>query len=181
MGTRNTPTPDPTINRAGAVMNPALSDPLLIKDVLAKRGTAFLVDLIVIAVIELFVGTFVLVFSVLTLGLGWHMFALMPVVPFCYYLVTIVRSGRTPGQAFLGLSLRRIEDLTPPTPLQALIWTLGLTATLSFTCGILLLAALLTEGSRTLHDIVAGVIVVRTDALARAPLGFDIGGGSYRT
>jgi len=161
-------------------MNPALTDPFLIKDVLAKRSTAFTIDLIMIAVLWLFAGAFFAVFGLLTLGLGWHMFVLMPVVPFCFYFLSVVRSGRTPGQGFTGLSLRRIDDLARPTTLQAAVWTVGLYATL-VTSGLLMLVALLTDGHRTLHDIVSGLIVVRTEALPRAPFGYDIGGGSYRT
>ncbi|MBN8898070.1 MAG: hypothetical protein J0H35_07785, partial [Rhodospirillales bacterium] len=54
--------------------------------------------------------------------------------------------------------------LGPPTALQALISTLGYYVTLA-TSGLLLLVALFTTRHRTLHDLVSGLVVVRTRAM----------------
>ena len=69
----------------------------------------------------------------------------------------------TPGQAMFGLMVRRDDDLGPPTLAQAVISTLVFYLTLA-TSGLLLLVALFTERKRTLHDLVSGLVVVRTRA-----------------
>jgi len=160
-------------------MNPALSNPLLTQDVISKRAVALAIDIVVIAIIWLFLGAFFGVFGLLTFGLGWHLLGLLPVVPFLYHFATLAKFGRTPGQGIVGLSVKRIEDLGPPTVAQALACTLAFYVTLALS-GILLLVAFVTEGHRTLHDMIAGLVVVRTDALAGVPM-YDLGGGSYRT
>jgi len=155
-------------------MNPAISNPSLIQDVIAKRCLALLIDVCAILMIWLVLGVFLGVFGLLTLGLGWHLFGLMPLVPFFYHFLTLGRFGATPGQHAMGLCVRRVEDLGMPTWLQAFISVLCFYATLALS-GILLLVALATEGHRTLHDLAAGLIVVRADALGTAPTTYRFG------
>ena len=159
-------------------MNPAVSNPSLIEGVLTKRALALLVDVCVIVVLWTFFAILLGVFGLLTLGLGWGLFAVLPVVPFLYHFLTLAKYGATPGQRFMGLAVRRFEDLGPPTPLEAFVCTLCFYATMAVSGGILLLAALVTDGKRTLHDIVSGLIVVRADAAPYDPTG--ISGGAYR-
>jgi len=86
-------------------------------------------------------------------------------VPLLYH-VLFVASGRsaTPGQVLMDLSVRRDQDLGRPSLLQAVLFTAGLWLTLG--AGVVwLAAALLTTRHRTLHDLVSGVVVVRSRAL----------------
>ncbi len=145
-------------------MNPALSNPRLTQDVVAKRCLAFFCDAFVIGAICLFLSVFFGVFGFLTIGLGWHLFALLPLVPFCYHCFTLAQFGATFGQRFMGLCVRDVRSLAPPSLAQAVISTLCFYATLA-TSGILLLVTLVTDGSRALHDLAAGLIVVRADTL----------------
>jgi uncharacterized RDD family membrane protein YckC len=69
----------------------------------------------------------------------------------------------TPGQAMFGLIVRRHDDLGPPALVQAVISTLVFYLTLA-TSGLLLLVALFTEQKRTLHDLISGLVVVRSRA-----------------
>jgi uncharacterized RDD family membrane protein YckC len=77
----------------------------------------------------------------------------------------------------MGLTVRRDEDLGPPTGLQALIFTVVFYLTLA-TSGLLLLIALFTVRHRTLHDLASDLVVVRRYAFedwrrqAGAPQGF---------
>src|ERR1019366_7758193 len=93
-----------------------------------------------------------LVFGILTLGLGFGAMALLPLVPFCYHLLSLLGArSATPGQQMLGLTVRRDDNLGPPTGLQALVSTLLYYVTLA-TSGLLLVVALFTVRKRTLHD-----------------------------
>ena len=132
-----------------------------ITGVMARRCLAWLIDLGLICLIfvPVFVGLFL--FGLLTFGLGFGAMAVLPAVPFLYHFLSLLRpSSATPGQAILGLTVRRDEDLGPPTGLQALIFTVVFYFTMA-TSGLLLLVALFTVRHRTLHDLASDLVVVR--------------------
>jgi len=148
--------------------------------VLRRRIAAALVDLLLCG---LAIGAFVLfglVLGVLTLGLGFGLLALLPLIPVLYHWFFIARMSATPGQRLMGLALRRNDDLGPPEGVQALVWALGFALTLTLTFGLLWLAVvLLTERKRALHDIVAGLVVVRAATLTGSPLSWNMPRGGH--
>ena len=137
----------------------------LLRDVLGRRVLAFLVDALLLTVICAVVWVLLLAFGLLTLGLGFPLFALLPAVPLLYnWLALLTPMAATPGQALLGLTVRRDADLARPSGLEALIWAFGFYVTVAL--GMFwLLAALFTARHRTLHDILSGLVVVRSQAL----------------
>ena len=64
----------------------------------------------------------------------------------------------------MGLTVRRDDDLGPPTLPQAVVSIVLYYVTLG-TSGFLLLIALFTRRHRTLHDWLSGLVVVRKRAL----------------
>jgi uncharacterized RDD family membrane protein YckC len=153
-------------------------DDWLTEGVLSRRVFAWLLDalLIVLLVIGLWIA--LLLFGMLTLGLGLPLLGVLPFVPFCYHMLSLIGPmSATPGQAALDLVVRRNDDLGSPTALQALISTLLFYVTLA-TCGLLLLIALFTVHKRTLHDIASGLVVVRARALTQARGSWNMQGGS---
>jgi uncharacterized RDD family membrane protein YckC len=91
---------------------------------------------------------------------------LLPAVPPLYHFLSLAsRLSATPGQALLGLRVRRNGDLGRPDMLEALVSVVGFYVTLALGA-IWLAIALATTRHRTLHDLVAGLVVVRTDALS---------------
>src|SRR6185369_1855396 len=95
-----------------------------IEGVLTRRCFAWLIDLMLIAVIFAALWTVLFIFGLLTLGLGFAAMAVLPAVPFLYHFLSLLRyASATPGQVLLGLTVRRDADLGPPTGLQALIFT----------------------------------------------------------
>jgi uncharacterized RDD family membrane protein YckC len=136
-------------------------DEEFIEGVMARRCLAWLFDLVLIGLILAALWTLLLLFGLLTLGLGFGAMAVLPAVPFLYHFLSLLRSSSaTPGQAVLGLTVRRDEDLGPPTGLQALIFTVVFYLTMA-TSGLLLLIALFTVRHRTLHDLASDLVVVR--------------------
>jgi uncharacterized RDD family membrane protein YckC len=141
-------------------------DEEFIEGVMTRRVFAWLIDVILIALIFSILWVFLLMFGLLTLGLGFGAMALLPAVPFLYHFLSLLRSASaTPGQALLGLTVRRDEDLGPPTGLQALIFTAVFYLTMA-TSGLLLLIALFTVRHRTLHDLASDLVVVRRGTFA---------------
>lgn len=137
----------------------------LLRDVLGRRVLAFVVDALLVTVICAAVWVLLLAVGLLTLGLGLPLFALLPAVPLLYnWLALLTPVAATPGQALLGLTVRRDADLTRPSGLEALVWIVGFY--ISVTLGVFwLLAALFTVRHRTLHDMLSGLVVVRSQAL----------------
>lgn len=143
---------------------PGAEDIWLSEGVLSRRVFGWLIDLLLIGLILLALWLALLLFGVLTLGLGFSLMTALPFVPFCYHFLFVAGSSATPGQQAMGLIVRRNDDLGPPTTMQAFVYTLIFYLTLAAT-GLLLLIALFTVRKRTLHDIASGLVVVRVRAL----------------
>lgn len=136
-------------------------DEEFISGVMTRRIVAWLIDVLLISLIMAVLWTLLFLFGLLTLGLGFGAMVVLPAVPFLYHFLSLLRtSSATPGQAIMGLTVRRDADLGPPTGLQALIFTVVFYLTLA-TTGLLLLVALFTARHRTLHDMASDLVVVR--------------------
>jgi uncharacterized RDD family membrane protein YckC len=140
-------------------------DSPLCEGVLSRRVVAWCIDLLLIGILVWIAWLAVLVLGVITLGVGFILLAALPPFGFFYHVFFVAgpRSA-TPGQMMMDLVVRRDLDLGAPTLLQAVVFTGGLWLTLSFAF-VLLFVAPFTNGKRALHDIVAGVVIVRNRAL----------------
>jgi uncharacterized RDD family membrane protein YckC len=160
---------------------PVPDDDLLTRGVMLRRVFAWFIDLLLLALILLVLWVVLMLFGLLTLGLGLPLLGALPFVPFCYHILFLAGpSSATPGQQMLGLVVRRNDDFGRPSPLQAVISTIVFYLTLA-TSGLLLLVALITLRRRTLHDLVSGLVVVRAEAMQplTPPFGYgNIPGGS---
>jgi uncharacterized RDD family membrane protein YckC len=151
---------------------------LLTEGVLTRRVFAWLIDVLLIALIMVALWFTLMLFGLLTLGLGLPLLGVLPFIPFCYHMLFLAGPpSATPGQSALGLIVRRNDDLGRPTPVQAVVSTLLFYATLA-TSGLLLLVALFTVHRRTLHDLLSGLVVVRSRALTRGLGSWNMQGGS---
>jgi uncharacterized RDD family membrane protein YckC len=158
-------------------MNP-IDEYLLTEGVLIRRMFAWLIDVLLIGLICVALWFALMLFGLVTLGLGLPLLGILPFVPFCYHMLFLAGpASATLGQSALGLVVRRNDDLGRPTPVQALVSTLLFYATLA-TSGLLLLIALFTVRRRTLHDLISGLVVVRTRALTGSPASWNMPGGS---
>lgn len=157
---------------------PYMDDDFLTHGVMSRRCVAWLFDLFLIALLVWFLWWILVMFGLLTLGLGFGAMSILPFVPFCYHVLSLLgTSSATPGQQLMGLTVRRDYDFGPPTGLQALIAVLLLYLTLA-TSGLLLLVALFTTRHRTLHDLLSGLVVVRARALTAGNGGWNMSGGT---
>ncbi len=155
-----------------------LDDDWLTDGVMSRRVFAWLIDVLLIGLLLGALFLVLLLFGLLTLGLGMPLLGVLPVVPFCYHWLFVAGpASATPGQQALGLVVRRDDDLGRPTPVQAFVCTLVFYLTLAAT-GLLLLIALVTVRHRTLHDLASGLVVVRTRALTGGFGSWNIQGGS---
>jgi uncharacterized RDD family membrane protein YckC len=145
--------------------NPYFDDDLLTGGVMSRRCVAWVFDIFLIALLVWVLWWILVMFGLLTFGLGFGAMSILPFVPFCYHFLSLLgSSSATPGQQMMGLTVRRDFDLGPPTGLQALASVLVFYLTLA-TSGLLLLVALFTRRHRALHDLVSGLVVVRVRAM----------------
>ena len=148
------------MNSPAAAFEP-IDDDQLTDGLLTRRLLAWLVDAIIVTIICAGFWVVLAAFTLLTLGLGAPLFALLAVVPVIYgWLGLVSRYQASPGQTMLGLMVVRDADLGPPTALQALVYMIGYVILLAFGA-IWAAVALVTTRHRTLHDMLSGLVVVR--------------------
>jgi uncharacterized RDD family membrane protein YckC len=131
--------------------------------VIWRRTLAYFIDLCFIGVLEILYLIVFLVLSVVSFGLLapvlWFLFGLIPLT---YH--TLLLSGRrsaTWGMRCFDVELRSITGERPGF-LQALAQTALFYITIVATCSLILLFVLFNRRKRTLHDLLAGTVLVRT-------------------
>lgn len=146
-----------------ATMPDPAAFPEIYQGVLWRRVMAYLVDLLCIGMIAIVA---MLVFAVLWLVsfglLGPVLWLLSGLIPLAYH--TLLLSGRrsaTYGMRLFDLELRSVSG-ERPSFLQALIQTALFYISVGMTCSLILLVALFNRRRRTLHDFLAGTVMVRT-------------------
>ena len=145
-----------------------MTQPELFSGVLSKRVIAFLIDLIVITVPVLLGYLFILLFGVLTLGLGWMLFWLAwpatVVWAIFYYGATL--GG--PRSATVGMRVMEIELRTwygaPGYFVLGAMHAVLFWVSISFLTPFIVLVGLFNGRRRLLHDIVLGTVVINSFA-----------------
>jgi uncharacterized RDD family membrane protein YckC len=136
-----------------------------------RRVYAYCLDLVVVALVWGMVFIACVILGALSFGLLWPILAvLLGLVPILYHTLTIAgpRSA-TFGMRIAGL---RVMSIAPgaeatggrPHPVQALVQTLGFYVSIGLTGSLILLVALFNPRRRTLHDMLAGTVVVNDPA-----------------
>ncbi len=129
--------------------------------VLARRVLAYLLDAMFIALIAAGLAFFAFMLTIVSLGLLHGVWAIVPFTAILYSTLTIGGpASSTWGMRMMGLAYRR-TDGAPPDYAQAFILILGFYLSIALTSGLILLLALITERHRTLHDLLAGLVMVR--------------------
>jgi uncharacterized RDD family membrane protein YckC len=146
----------------------ALAEPDLYDGVLPRRAVAYVLDLALIATLTVGLWLVFGVAGVLTFGaltpLGLVVLAVLPVG---YHTFFIGRDGATPGMRIFDLEVRGWTG-RPADYSQAFLTTVLFYASVSMTVWLVLLVPLFTDRNRTLHDILAGTIVLRRARLRAA-------------
>ena len=135
-------------------------DALLTRGVLARRFCAFIIDCFIIGVVGWVGAISIFLLGILTLGVGWLMFHIIPLLPFLYYTLLIGGTGATPGQRLFGLSVRQDVGLGAPNLAQALVWTLLLWVSFLL-AGLPFAMALVGPRHRAAHDLLSGLVIIR--------------------
>jgi uncharacterized RDD family membrane protein YckC len=153
--------------RGSSGYRPAWGDtaayPELFEGVVWRRVFAYCVDVFLIAIICIAIWVVFAILTVVSLGLlGPLLWWALPFVPFAYH--TLLIGG--PGSATVGMRLFDIEVRSwtgeRPGYFQAGLQTVLFYLSLAATGAIIFVVALFNAQRRTLHDYVAGTLVVRS-------------------
>lgn len=148
--------------------DPILYSPALpqnVSGVLAGRVGAFLVDVLMVGFFWAFFLLVVFVLGFFTFGLAWFLIApLFPMVAVIYNGLTISGPRRgTIGMRVAGLEMRMIDGREVPFVVAA-VHVVFYYLSVTILTPLVLVVGLLRSDRRMLHDLLAGVIVVRRQA-----------------
>jgi uncharacterized RDD family membrane protein YckC len=150
------------------VLPDPVSTPELFEGLLVRRSAAYLIDLVILAIISGVVLLVGLVAGIFTLGLAWFGIPLLIILAvFAYYGATLGSASR----ATLGMQLMDIV-LTPArgAPLDGwaiLVHPFVFWVTVWISWPFTILFALFTPRRQLFHDLVTGTLMVRRSPMER--------------
>ena len=149
--------------------DPAMN-PELFEGVLARRVVAFIIDFIIIAIPVVLAAMFIFAFGIVTLGLG---FALYWLLPGASVIWAVVYFGLTLGgarSATIGMRIMDLEMRTwygaPAYFVLGAVHAIAFWLSVSFFTPFVLLVPFFNERRRLLHDILLDTVVINNPARA---------------
>ena len=143
-----------------------VAQPKLFESVLARRVIAFFIDVLVIAVPLALLAVFILMFGVVTLGLGWFLFLLFTPISVIWALFYYGLTLGSPACATIGMRMVGIEMRTwyggEMYFLLGAVHAVGFWLTVSLLTPFVLLVGLFNDRKRLLHDMLLGTIVINS-------------------
>ncbi len=147
-------------------------NPELFDGVLARRVIAFIIDFVLIAVPVLLASMFIFVFGIVTLGLGFALYYLLPpasvIWALCYFGLTLgSASSATIGMRVVDLQMRTWYG-APAYFVLGAMHAVFFWMSITFFTPFVLLVAFFDPRRRLLHDILLGTVVINRPARAAA-------------
>lgn len=140
--------------------------PELFRGVLTRRFFAFLIDLLVLSVPVVLVSLFIAVFGLVTLGLGWVLFAVIGPASVIWAIVYYGMTLGGPRSATVGMRVMDLEMRTwygePSYFLLGATHAVVYWISVSMLTPLVLLVGLFSGRRRLLHDIILGTVVINT-------------------
>ena len=148
------------------------TQPELFEGVLARRVVAFVIDFVIIAIPVVLAAMFIFAFGIVTLGLGWVLYWLLPPGSVIWALVYFGVTLGGPRSATIGMRTMDLEMRTwygAPAyfvlgAVHAIVFWFSVSALTPF----ILLVAFFNERRRLLHDILLGTVVINNEQRAAA-------------
>ncbi|HET7681584.1 MAG TPA: RDD family protein [Xanthobacteraceae bacterium] len=141
-----------------------LTHPELFDGVLARRMIAFVIDIVVISIPVIFAALFILIFGLITLGLGWILFWLWWPAAVIWALVYYGITLGSPQSATIGMRVMNIQMRTwygaPSYFLLGVAHAILFWLTVSLLTPFILLVGFFNTRRRLLHDMLIGTVVI---------------------
>jgi len=148
----------------GEIIADRLDDSRFYEGVRSRRIMAFLLDYIIVALLVIPFAILVFFLGLLTLGFGWVLYGfLVPAVAILYVWNTLGGPKQaTSGMQMMSIRLERLDggrvDGMLAVVHSVLFWAGNVVLS-----PLILLATLVLDRKRTVHDLLLGTVVVRTD------------------
>ena len=141
-----------------------LDDVRAYNGVRTRRVFAFLIDYVIVGLLVVLAALLVAFIGILTLGLGWLRYGiLVPLVALIYVWNTLGGPNQaTTGMRMMGIRLDRLDGI-PIGGMTAVVHSVLFWAGNVVLTPLILLATLFTDRKRTVHDLLLGTVVTRTD------------------
>ncbi|MDG4854332.1 MULTISPECIES: RDD family protein [unclassified Mesorhizobium] len=149
----------------GEIITTRLEDTRAYRGVRTRRVFAFILDYFFVALLTIPFAILVALLGLLTFGLGWALFSvLLPAVAILYIWNTLgSRDQATAGMKIMGIRLERLDG-TRIDGLTAVVHSVLFWAGNVILTPLVLLVTLFSDRKRTLHDLLLGTVVTRTDS-----------------
>ncbi len=166
--------PGPQSANSTADIRPHAYDPVrnpeLFDGVLPRRVVAFVFDVIVIAIPVVLAAMFIFAIGLVTLGLGWGLYWLLPPGTVIWTLVYFGMTLGGPRSATVGMRIMDLEMRTwygaPAYFVLGAVHAIVFWLTVSFLTPFILLVCFFNERRRLLHDILLGTVVINNPVRA---------------
>lgn len=140
------------------------TQPELFEGVLPRRVLAFIVDFIIIAIPVVLAAMFIFAFGIVTLGLGWALYWLLPPATVIWAIAYFGLTLGTPASASIGMRVMDLELRTwygaPAYFVLGAVHAIAFWVSISALTPFILLVAFFNQRRRLLHDIVLGTVVI---------------------
>lgn len=150
----------------GEIITDRLDDVRVYDGVLTRRIFAFIIDYVIVGLLMIPFALVVLLLGLLTFGLGWMLFGILfPIVAILYVWNTLGGPEQaTVGMRMMDIKLERLDG-KPVDGMLAVVHSVLFWAANAVLTPLVLLVALFTDRKRTLHDLLLGTVVPRSDRL----------------
>ena len=148
----------------GEIITSRLDDARAYDGVRTRRVLAFCIDYLIVGLLLIPFAILVFLLGILTLGLGWMLFGiLVPAVALAYIWNTLGGPKQaTTGMQIMGIRLDRLDG-KPVDGMLAVVHSVLFWAGNVVLTPLILLATLFLDCKRTLHDLLLGTVVTRSD------------------
>ena len=148
------------------------TQPELFEGVVMRRVGAFVIDVFIIAIPVAIVALFILLFGLVTFGLGWLLLWVLHPATIVWALVYYGFTLGSPASATIGMRMVDLEMRTwygsPCYFVLGAVHAIAFWLTVSFLTPFILLVALFNDRRRLVHDMLVGTIVINNAARASA-------------
>jgi uncharacterized RDD family membrane protein YckC len=147
-----------------------VANPELFEGVLARRLMAFFIDLAIIALPVVAAAIFILLFGIVTFGLGWMLFWLLSPASIIWALLYYGLSMGSPASATIGMRAVELEIRTwygaPAYFVLGAVHAVVYWISVSVLTPLILLVGLFDSRRRLLHDMLVGTVLINNQARA---------------
>ncbi|MBX6328650.1 MAG: RDD family protein [Pseudolabrys sp.] len=158
-------------------------NPELFEGVLARRVIAFAIDFVLIAIPVVAAAMLIFAFGIVTLGLGFALYWLLPPATVIWALVYFGMTLGGPHSATIGMRVMELEMRTwygaPAYFVLGAVHAVVFWVTVSMLTPLVLLVCFFNERRRLLHDILLGTVIINNPQRANALRAATAGAGGF--